>query len=610
MTDVIKIARHRQARLAEELALIDDFISMAEALVEHNRLGRPAIEVGWPAPLLLEDDIGYDAELVLERGRLAEPATMIPMAIVQKARITVDDQITTLRERVERRAAEKQAAVARAAEKRVADQRATAKRPAEEQAAEMRAVERPTAEMAVVEHSAAELLATAPEGSRELVIRDSKTYASFIDLAKIAAIRLRIENLVSTVYSNLASRGRIERRFNELKGAYLQATRQGGDASGILDFKGIVSIRQWVRDLARLANTKFVTVDQLRNQWEKKVLLIAPVNGTAPADQATPVVAAATEDAEFKRWLETRPAPAPLAPSIDIILADPDQFSFSDETKVEARKPSRAIPLPRIAATADSVDVRVGQKLRQRRWMVGMSKQQLAELIGVKSEQIKSFEAGAEHIGADKMWDIAAALEVPMAHFFEGLEGEMPESAGKSAAADQAATDSSAKPQRADDSSLAAAKAAFRGGAGFFASVDANQDSTAVTGSDATPENEDELVLTNQMPVETDSAGAAPVDIHVGQMLRQRRWMMGMTKQQFAERIGATTEEVQQYETGATRIGAGRMWEIAGALEVPVSFFFEGLEGQAPDAGVARAEVLTDDDALTLVNESPRSKSA
>ncbi len=92
-----------------------------------------------------------------------------------------------------------------------------------------------------------------------------------------------------------------------------------------------------------------------------------------------------------------------------------------------------------------------------------------------------------------------------------------------------------------------------------------------------------------------------PVDVHVGQRVRQRRWMVGMTQQQLAARVGIKFQQIQNYETGANRISASRIWDIAAAMEVPVSFFFEGIDGQAPDTGEACGDVLTDKEALELV---------
>ncbi len=94
---------------------------------------------------------------------------------------------------------------------------------------------------------------------------------------------------------------------------------------------------------------------------------------------------------------------------------------------------------------------------------------------------------------------------------------------------------------------------------------------------------------------------AHPVDVHVGQRVRQRRWMLGMTQQQLADAVGIKFQQIQKYETGANRVSASRMYEIAGAMEVPISFFFEGLAGQAAEAEEARGDVLTDREALQLV---------
>ena len=74
-----------------------------------------------------------------------------------------------------------------------------------------------------------------------------------------------------------------------------------------------------------------------------------------------------------------------------------------------------------------------------------------------------------------------------------------------------------------------------------------------------------------------------------------------MTQQQLAERVGIKFQQLQKYETGTNRISASRIWDIAAVMEVPVSFFFEGLEGQARDTGEARADILTDKEAVDLV---------
>jgi transcriptional regulator with XRE-family HTH domain len=77
--------------------------------------------------------------------------------------------------------------------------------------------------------------------------------------------------------------------------------------------------------------------------------------------------------------------------------------------------------------------------------------------------------------------------------------------------------------------------------------------------------------------------------------------MAGMTQQQLGNSVGIRFQQIQKYESGSNRISASRMWDVAAAMEVPVSFFFEGLEGQVPDTGEARGDILTDKEALELV---------
>lgn len=66
------------------------------------------------------------------------------------------------------------------------------------------------------------------------------------------------------------------------------------------------------------------------------------------------------------------------------------------------------------------------------------------------------------------------------------------------------------------------------------------------------------------------------VDLYVGKQIRQRRWMQGLTQQQLAEAVGIKFQQVQKYETGANRVSASRLWDIAQVLKVPVAYFFEG----------------------------------
>jgi transcriptional regulator with XRE-family HTH domain len=71
--------------------------------------------------------------------------------------------------------------------------------------------------------------------------------------------------------------------------------------------------------------------------------------------------------------------------------------------------------------SANAVDRRIGQKVRTRRLEVNMSQERLAELLGVTFQQVQKYEKGVNRIAASRLFDIAASLDVPIAHFFEGL---------------------------------------------------------------------------------------------------------------------------------------------------------------------------------------------
>ncbi|TWI38110.1 helix-turn-helix domain-containing protein [Paracoccus sulfuroxidans] len=90
------------------------------------------------------------------------------------------------------------------------------------------------------------------------------------------------------------------------------------------------------------------------------------------------------------------------------------------------------------------------------------------------------------------------------------------------------------------------------------------------------------------------------VDVHVGKRIRHRRWMIGMTQQQLAEKVGIKFQQIQKYETGMNRVSASRLWDIARAVDVPVSFFFDGLtDSQVQDE--VEGDILADKEALQLV---------
>lgn len=71
--------------------------------------------------------------------------------------------------------------------------------------------------------------------------------------------------------------------------------------------------------------------------------------------------------------------------------------------------------------------------------------------------------------------------------------------------------------------------------------------------------------------------GNRQIDLHIGLRLRQRRMVMGITQAELAKAMGLTFQQIQKYESGANQVVSSRLYELASALGVPVSFFLEGL---------------------------------
>lgn len=116
---------------------------------------------------------------------------------------------------------------------------------------------------------------------------------------------------------------------------------------------------------------------------------------------------------------------------------------------------------------------------------------------------------------------------------------------------------------------------------------------------------------------------AHPIDEHVGKRLRQRRRLLGLTQEKLAQAVDIRFQQIQKYESGSNRISASRLWSLAKALDVSVTYFFEGMNGAEPkfdydrrgDTGFAEApdeKLLEEKETIDLVryyyqlDEEPR----
>ena len=70
------------------------------------------------------------------------------------------------------------------------------------------------------------------------------------------------------------------------------------------------------------------------------------------------------------------------------------------------------------------IDVHVGKRIRRRRWLEGMSQQQLAEKVGVKFQQIQKYETAMNRVSASRLWNISEAQGVSVAYYFMGVHDD------------------------------------------------------------------------------------------------------------------------------------------------------------------------------------------
>ena len=90
--------------------------------------------------------------------------------------------------------------------------------------------------------------------------------------------------------------------------------------------------------------------------------------------------------------------------------------------------------------------------------------------------------------------------------------------------------------------------------------------------------------------------GPHPVDVHVGSRVHSRRTLLSMSMKRLGEALGVTYQQLQMYERGANRIGASRLYQLCRILDVPVGYFFAGLEEEVssspPDDSMHKRETL------------------
>jgi transcriptional regulator with XRE-family HTH domain len=100
------------------------------------------------------------------------------------------------------------------------------------------------------------------------------------------------------------------------------------------------------------------------------------------------------------------------------------RFGSSGEGAVSGRAPSHTASSRRSTSRSQDIDRFVGARIRERRIMLGLTQQQLADLIGVTYQQAHKYERGINRVSAGRLFEVSQVLSVPVSYFFDGLEQE------------------------------------------------------------------------------------------------------------------------------------------------------------------------------------------
>jgi transcriptional regulator with XRE-family HTH domain len=107
-----------------------------------------------------------------------------------------------------------------------------------------------------------------------------------------------------------------------------------------------------------------------------------------------------------------------------------------------------------------------------------------------------------------------------------------------------------------------------------------------------------------KQPAKTKARGVTKRDVHLGTRLRLARLTAKISQAELGDQLGVSFQQVQKYEKGTNRVSAIRLEQLAGILNVPSSYFFEGMAGSrtAPKDGEPSViqQLLTDRDVLKL----------
>src|SRR3954467_4687506 len=81
-----------------------------------------------------------------------------------------------------------------------------------------------------------------------------------------------------------------------------------------------------------------------------------------------------------------------------------------------------------------------------------------------------------------------------------------------------------------------------------------------------------------------------PIDVHVGNRIRLRRTLLGMSQERLAEQMGLTFQQVQKYERGTNRVSSSRLFDLTRIMSVPIAYFYDEMDGHVANQSPAKLQ--------------------
>ena len=213
-----------------------------------------------------------------------------------------------------------------------------------------------------------------------------------------------------------------------------------------------------------------------------------------------------------------------------------------------------------------SIDVFVGNRVRQLRLDKGCTGRELAKRIGVAYQQVQKYESAANRISASRLYLICEALDTTIPEFFAEFY--------------------SSRRKKGKTMKILEGAEAVRLARLFFKMPEGERKRFYEIGKSLVKEKGRKEGNAKVTDIPVADPKAHPVDVYVGRQIWKFRTITNTTQRELAGKIDIGNQQIQKYEEGTHRVSASKLYLICEALEVGVSEFFEDLYRKRKRKGI------------------------